>query len=229
MTARTYLSGNANSPFGQIMTAVTAYADSFVAVAQKYIPADGALAEQFNRDTGVALSAVDLTWSYAAFVTMAQRRAGQYPASWGSRNAVSSPTTCAASSTSGVYVPAIAAGAPNITSTCQINVIFHVNASTYYGENLYVIGSSADLGAWDVANAYPMSAGAYTPERPLWSVSAYLNAGESVTYKYVRQENCDQPDVYETLNRTLVVPACGSAGFTVEDAWVGGVGTSGRC
>ena len=58
------------------MNAVTAYADSFVEIAQKYTPADGSLAEQFDRNTGAPLSAEDLTWSYAAFVTMAERRAG---------------------------------------------------------------------------------------------------------------------------------------------------------
>ncbi|KAH8787688.1 1, 4-alpha-D-glucan glucohydrolase [Hyaloscypha finlandica] len=229
VAVRQYNSGNANSPFAQIMNAVTAYADSFVAVAEKYIPVDGHLAEQFNRDTGVPLSAVDLTWSYAAFVTMSQRRAGQYPASWGTRNAVASPATCAATSTQGVYAPALAAGAPNVTSSCQINVVFNVNASTYFGENIYVIGNTDDLGAWDIANSLPLGAGGYTSERPLWSASAYLNAGESVSYKYVRQENCDQPYIYETLNRTLTVPACGSAGITEEDAWVGPVGTSGNC
>ena len=229
VTIRNYGSGNANSPFAQIVDAVTAYADSFVAVAEKYIPSNGSLAEQFNRDTGVPLSAVDLTWSYAAFVTMSQRRAGQYPASWGSRNCEPLPSTCAATSTAGVYAPATAAGAPNVTSTCQVNVVFNVNATTYYGENIYVVGNTTDLGAWDVDNSYPMGAGGYTSERPLWSVSAYLNAGESVSYKYVRQENCGQPYIWETVNRTLTVPACGSAGITVEDAWVGPVGVWEDC
>lgn len=226
---RKYDSGNDNSPFAQIMNAVTAYADSFVAIAQKYTPTDGSLAEQFNRDTGAPLSAIDLTWSYAAFVTMTQRRSGKYPTSWGSRNAVAPPATCSASSTKGVYVPATAAGAPNVTSSCQVEVVFNVNASTYFGENLYVIGNTDDTGAWNIDNALPMGAGGYTSSRPLWSVSAYLNAGETVSYKYVRQENCNQPYLYETQNRTLTVPACGSDGITQEDAWTGPVGTAGTC
>ena len=229
VTVQMYNSGNDNSPFAQIMNAVTAYADSFMAVAQKYIPADGALAEQFNRDTGVPLSAVDLTWSYAGFVTAAQRKAGQYPAAWGTRKAVALPATCAASSTPGAYAPATAAGAPNVTASCQINVVFNVNASTYFGENLYVTGNSDDLGHYDPARSIPMGAGGYTSERPLWSVSTYLNAGQTVLYQYLRQENCNQPYIYETINRTLTVPACGSPTITLEDAWVGPVGTSGGC
>lgn len=106
---------------------------------------------------------------------------------------------------------------------------FNVNATTYFGENVYVIGSSDDLGAWDPENAIPLGAGGYTQERPLWSVSTYLVAGESVDWKFVRQEDCGQAWLYETANRTLVVPACGSAGIVEEDAWVGPVGVSGGC
>jgi glucoamylase len=229
VTVRQYNSGNANSPFFQIMDAITAYADSFVAVAEKYTPANGSLSEQFNRDTGVPLSADDLTWSYAAFVTMSQRRAGQYSASWGSRNAVAPPATCAGTSTQGVYAPATAAGAPNVTVSCQVEIVFDVNATTYFGENIYVIGNTDDLGAWNINNAIPMGAGGYTEARPLWSVSAYLDAGESVIYQYVRQEDCNQPYIYETINRTLTVPACGGASITTNDAWVGPLGTSGDC
>lgn len=92
-----------------------------------------------------------------------------------------------------------------------------------------MVGSSNDLGAWDIANSIPMGAGGYTQARPLWSVSAYLNAGEAVDYKYVRQEDCNQPYIYETVNRTLIAPACGSPSISTNDAWVGPVGTSGNC
>ncbi|PVH72898.1 carbohydrate-binding module family 20 protein [Cadophora sp. DSE1049] len=229
VTIRQYNSGNANSPFAQIMNAVTAYADSFVEVAQKYTPADGSLAEQFNRDTGTPLSAEDLTWSYAAFISMAERQAGQFPPSWNTRRITPSPSTCSSSSTPGLYIPATAAGAPNVTTSCQINIVFNVNASTYFGENLYVSGSSDDLGAWDLGNAIPMGAGGYTAERPLWSVDTYLSAGQTVQYRYVREQNCGQSPVYESLNRTLVVPECGSGRVVREDAWTGPVGTSGNC
>ncbi|KAK6586759.1 hypothetical protein PZA11_000049 [Diplocarpon coronariae] len=259
VTVRQYNSSNDSSPFTKIMDAVTAYADSFVAVAQKYTPADGALAEQFNRDTGAPLSATDLTWSYAAFVTMAERRAGQYvdlslfapgswpsfpilhlweahtnilpryPPTWNTRRATPAPATCAGTSTPGVYAPATAAGAPNVTTSCQINIVFNVNASTYFGENLYISGSSADLGAWNIDNSIPMGAGGYTEQRPLWSVSTYLEAGTTVGFKYVRQENCGQPYVYESLNRTLIVPECGADKVVTDDAWVGDVGSPGGC
>lgn len=72
VSAGTYKSDT--SQFKSIVEKVTAYADDFVAVVQKYTPSDGSLAEQFNRNTGAPLSAKDLTWSYAAFLTAVERR-----------------------------------------------------------------------------------------------------------------------------------------------------------
>lgn len=215
--------------FNNIIDAVTTYADSFVAIVQKYTPANGTLAEQFNRDTGEPLSASDLTWSYAALVTMSQRRDGKFPASWGAKKAAAPPKTCASGSTQGVYVPAIAAGAPNVTVGCQIQVAINLNATTYYGENLYAVGDSDDFGAWDIDNSYPLNPGGYTAERPLWTLNAYLTAGQTINYKYAKQEDCGQPYIYETINRTLTVPPCGGQAITIEDAWVGPTGTSGNC
>ncbi len=48
--------------------------DQFVARVRTHAPADGALSEQFNRVNGFALSARDLTWSYASFLTAIQFR-----------------------------------------------------------------------------------------------------------------------------------------------------------
>ncbi|KAK2796494.1 hypothetical protein FQN50_009539 [Emmonsiellopsis sp. PD_5] len=66
-----------------LTTAVKGYADSFIAVIQKYTPEGGALAEQFGRDDGSPKSAADLTWSYASFLTMVARRDGSVPPTWG--------------------------------------------------------------------------------------------------------------------------------------------------
>ena len=56
----------------------------FLSVVQEYTPADGGLSEEFDRDTGVQVSAPDLTWSYASFLTAIARRDGSVPPSWGS-------------------------------------------------------------------------------------------------------------------------------------------------
>lgn len=196
---------------------------------EQYTPSSGSLAEQFNRDTGVPLSADDLTWSYASFVTMSHRRAGQFPASWGANTSLTPPETCTGTSLQGTYAAATAAGAPDVTSDCQVSLTFNVNASTYFGENIFLIGNTTELGAWDFANSDAMSAADYTAERPLWSFTIALAAGETLDYKYVREENCGQASIYEAINRTVTVPECGGTPFTLEDAWDGDVGSSGDC
>ncbi|OQE04478.1 hypothetical protein PENVUL_c033G07353 [Penicillium vulpinum] len=89
--------------YTSLTAAVTKYADGFVSVVQEYTPSDGALAEQFTRDNGDPASASDLTWSYAAFVTAAERRAGTVPAGWGASGANKVPDTCEGSSAEGTY------------------------------------------------------------------------------------------------------------------------------
>lgn len=209
-----------DSPFQQLIQNITAYADSFVAIVEKYTPANGTLFEQFNRNTGAPLSAIDLTWSYASFVSMSSRRAGVYPPSWGASKASPPPSFCAATSATGTYVPAVAAGAPNITYVCTSSVTFNVNASTYFGENLYVIGDIEALGAWNPSLAAPMSAGGYTAQRPLWTLTKDLPASAKVSYKYLRQES-DGSFIYESMNRTLTSNACGGSTLVLEDAWSG--------
>ncbi|KAI0388380.1 carbohydrate-binding module family 20 protein [Xylariaceae sp. FL0594] len=237
---KTYKSKGKRSDFSQILKTVTDYADSFAAVVEKYAPADGSLAEQFNRTAPFKpTSAEDLTWSYAAFISMAERRAGQYPPSWvpKSGSVDSIPTQCSPGSRKGVYAPAVAAGAPNVTATCTSNVRFEVNATTYYGENILVAGNTTDLGSWDFANAWPLDASGYTQQRPLWSATVALTAGETVSYAYIRQEDCGQAPIREpaTANRTLVIPPCDPNAdpekvlVVTDDAWQGPTGSSGGC
>ncbi|WYZ46431.1 hypothetical protein EsH8_IX_000656 [Colletotrichum jinshuiense] len=220
---------NISGDYAGIIGAVKTYADSFVEVARVYTPSNGSLSEQFDKASGTPVSASDLTWSYAAFVTMAERRAGQYPPSWVPASS-EVPATCKASSTQGVYVPAVAAGAPNVTGSCTFPVIFLVNATTYFGEDLFILGNIAELGSWNVENALPMSASNYTAERPLWNVDVELPGGQNVSYIYVRRQNCNQGYIYEETNRTLTVPSCNSAQrLMTDDAWVGRQGSGGSC
>jgi glucoamylase len=49
--------------------------DAFLRTVQAFAPPGGELSEQFDRTTGAATSARQLTWSYAAFITAATSRA----------------------------------------------------------------------------------------------------------------------------------------------------------
>ncbi|TGJ85214.1 hypothetical protein E0Z10_g3547 [Xylaria hypoxylon] len=103
VAAGTYPSTSAT--YTTIYNAVFLYADGFVGKVQQYAQTNGSLAEQYDRNTGAALSARDLTWSYASFLTAAARRAGVIPVGWGGGNtaATSVPGTCFATSQGGSY------------------------------------------------------------------------------------------------------------------------------
>ena len=60
---------------GQDRTALLRRGDGFMATVRALTPADGALSEQVDRETGKQTSARHLTWSYAAFVSAARLRA----------------------------------------------------------------------------------------------------------------------------------------------------------
>ncbi|KFY02052.1 hypothetical protein O988_02377 [Pseudogymnoascus sp. VKM F-3808] len=92
-----------STEYMSLTAAVKTYADGFVSIVQKYTPTDGSLAEQFGRDDGAPLSAVDLTWSYASFLTATDRRNGAVPPSWGESAGNQVPTTCSGDSATGTY------------------------------------------------------------------------------------------------------------------------------
>lgn len=97
---------SATPTYQKITSAVRTYADGFLSVVQKYTPADGGLSEEYDRDTGVQVSAPDLTWSYAAFLTAIARRDGSVPPSWGSSAALKVPGECTGASVKGSYATA---------------------------------------------------------------------------------------------------------------------------
>ncbi|KAJ6014999.1 hypothetical protein N7540_009590 [Penicillium herquei] len=94
---------SSSTTYSTLTSAVKTYADGFVSIVQEYTPSNGSLAEQFNRDDGTPTSAGDLTWSYAAFITAADRRNGTVPISWGSSTANNVPSQCSGSSVTGSY------------------------------------------------------------------------------------------------------------------------------
>jgi glucoamylase len=64
---------------GQDRGALMRRGDAFMATVRALTPADGALSEQVDRETGAQTSARHLTWSYAAFVSTARLRAQARP------------------------------------------------------------------------------------------------------------------------------------------------------
>lgn len=90
---------------------------------------------------------------------------------------------------------------------------FAVNATTVFGQNVYVVGNTAALGGWDTSKALPLSSAAY----PVWKLDLSLPAGTAFEYKYIRKEANGSVTWESGANRTATVPATGRV--TLNDTW----------
>jgi glucoamylase len=206
------------SALTQMLNKMTTYADGFVATIQPHLVTNGSISEQFNKTTGEETSASKLTWSFAAFVTAARRRAGYYPASWGATSALANTNLTAGQckgtsyNSTGLYTPALAAGAPNITKDCEGEVIFSCLAQTQFGQNVYLLGNVTKLGG-GLNNTQdiilPMLTGNITASSPQWYQDVWMKAGQTVGYQYVLQ-NGTQWVFEKGPVRTIKVPVCGA-------------------
>lgn len=192
---------NGSSTYATIISAVRTYADGYIAVVQKYTPADGGLPEQFNKANGSPLSAVDLTWSFAAFLTAIERREGVVSPTWGEPSNNVAPATCTA------------------PPACNTRTTFNVRATTTFGENIFVVGQLTQLSNWDPAKAVPLSASRYTNSDPLWFAEVDLPAATVFEYKFIRKSASGAVTWESDPNRRFTTTGgCGSTG-TINDTW----------
>lgn len=101
---------------------------------------------------------------------------------------------------------------PNFQPTCVASVSFTVHAETYYGEDIYLLGSSPTLGEGQIHNSVAMSADNY----PEWQVTVQMPDDETFTYEYVRRES-DGSWIYESKNRTITTGDCNTGVQMVFD------------
>ncbi|KAI0686282.1 glucoamylase [Cytidiella melzeri] len=192
ITVGTYSSST--STFQSLTSAIKTFADGFLAMNAKYTPANGGLSEQYDKSSGTPTSAVDLTWSYASALTAFAARGGFSSPSWGA---------------SGLTVPAVcSAGSGGGT----VAVTFNVDATTTFGENIYLTGSDPALQDWSPDTALALSAADY----PIWSITVNLPANTDIQYKYIRKFN--GAITWESdPNNEFTTPASGS--YTLNDSW----------
>lgn len=207
-----------------ILDAVTAYADGFVEVVQTYTPDNGTLNEQINKTTGDPTSAIALTWSFAAFVTMSERRAGQFPPSWGASSELANngSETCSFSSYNATYSyqVASAAGAPEVgTPRCMKEVLFIANYSTAFGTNIYIVGNNSLFGG-SLDQEQPIQVlrtGNITADDPIWNVPAWVISSQTIEYQYVLQNQTAGTYLHENRTRTVEVGPCNGEIQRVDD------------
>jgi glucoamylase len=98
-------------------------------------------------------------------------------------------------------------------------VLFKEHASTTFGENIYVVGSNAQLGSWNTNNAVALSAQNYTSSNNLWFVAIDLPAGSAFQYKYIRKQSDGSVRWESDPNRSYTVPANCKGEATMNDNW----------
>ncbi|KAJ3749357.1 glucoamylase [Lentinula detonsa] len=197
VTVGTYTS--TSTTFTTLTSGVKTFADGFVATVAEHTPSSGSLSEQYSKSDGSQLSAADLTWSYAATLTSFDARAGVIPASWGAKGLTSS---CSIST----------GGGGGGSSSGTVSVTFNVDATTVFGENIYICGSVDALQNWDPDTALILSAANY----PIWSTTVNLPANTQVQYKYIRKFGSSltwESDPNDVIN----TPSGGS--FIENDTW----------
>lgn len=214
---------SSSSTFNNIISAVSAYADSYMSNAQKYTPSNGALAEQYLRSNGAPASARDLTWSYAALITANNARKNTMPASWGASSA-RLPSTCSRGSATGPCSTATNTNWDNPGAPCATpsttRVTFNVLENTSFGETVYIVGSISQLGSWNTDNAAEMSATRYTNNNPLWFATVNLPTGTSFDYKYIKKSQNGGSVTYEGgADRRYTVPGSCAGTATQNDSW----------
>jgi glucoamylase len=247
VTAGTYESSS--TTYTTLFDAVTTYAEGYMNVVATYAASNGSLSEQFDKSTGNPLSAYDLTWSYAAFLSAANRRAGVVPSSWSASSGDTVPGTCSATSVIGSYSTATSTefpasqtpqsgystttasvtttasttGTSSTTTACatprSVLVTFDELATTAYGETVKIVGNVAALGGWDTNSAVELDASSYTSSNPLWTVSIQLASGVVVEYKYIKVSSSGSVTWEADPNHTITVPASCSTASTVSNTW----------
>lgn len=246
ITAGTYESGS--TTYTTLLDAVTAYAEGYVNVVATYAASNGSLSEQFDKSTGTPLSAYDLTWSYAAFLSAAARRAGVTPPSWVGSSGNTLPSSCSGLAVVGSYSTAtntafpagqtpqsgittstspVGTGTATATATttaactpaAEVLVTFNELVTTIWGETVKITGSIPELGSWDTSKAVALSASGYTATNPLWSVTIDLPSAQAFEYKLINVAEDGTVTWEADPNRTLALGASCATATTVAGSW----------
>lgn len=116
----------------------------------------------------------------------------------------------------GRFTATVGAGdavALHVNARVTAGASFNVNATTAWGQNIFVVGNHPVLGSWDPAAALPLSSASY----PVWRLAAGLPAGTALQYKYLRKDSGGAVTWEGGANRTVTIPSSGLV--TLNDTW----------
>jgi glycosidase len=123
-----------------------------------------------------------------------------------------------------VTVPSITAGLQNVTvvvggntsnpfsytvlSGPQVQIIFHENATTSLGQNIYVVGNKYELGNWDPSKPYIAF---WNPNYPDWYLPVNVPASTIIEFKFIKRDGAGSVIWEGGYNHTFTTPASGTA------------------
>lgn len=96
----------------------------------------------------------------------------------------------------------------------MIPVTFTVNnATTNWGQNVYISGNCAELGNWDTKAA---AGPAVCPNYPTWNLTAYLMPGTTIEFKAIKKDEAGNVVWQEGNNHTYTVPETGEGEVSIN-------------
>ncbi len=90
----------------------------------------------------------------------------------------------------------------------QVQVIFHENATTTSGQNIYVVGNVSELGNWDASKPYVAF---FNPNYPGWYLPVSVPAGTNIQFKFVKRDSGGTVTWEGGSNHSLTTPSSGAA------------------
>lgn len=83
-------------------------------------------------------------------------------------------------------------------------------AYTTWGQDIYIVGNTPELGNWDAAKAVKMTPSVY----PTWKVTTSLAQDAKVEFKFIKKASSGSP-IWETIaNRKYTVPKSATGSYT---------------
>lgn len=94
----------------------------------------------------------------------------------------------------------------------KIPVTFNINnATTSWGQNVYLVGSSSELGSWATGSALGSAA---CPSYPNWTITAELQPGQNIEFKAIKKDSSGNVTWESCSNHTYTVPTTGTGSTT---------------
>lgn len=86
----------------------------------------------------------------------------------------------------------------------QVQVIFKIDETTTWGQNIHVVGSIPELGSWDPAHA---SEAMLNPNYPEWFLPVSVPAGTTFDFKFIKKDGSGAVTWEGGSNRVLTSPS----------------------